>query len=44
MKKLLVVAALAAAAYAVPKLLARSNTRVIRINQDPRITQDRSHT
>jgi hypothetical protein len=37
-KKLLVAAALAALAYAVPKLLVRSNTRVVRINQD------RSHT
>jgi hypothetical protein len=35
MKKLLLFAALAAAAaYAIPKLLARSNTQVHRINQE----------
>lgn len=32
-RKLLVLAALAVAAYALPKVLARSNTRVHRINQ-----------
>jgi len=32
-KKLLLLAALAAVAYALPKVLARSNTRVHRINQ-----------
>jgi len=34
MKKLLLLAALAAAAFAIPKLLARSNTQVHRINQE----------
>lgn len=35
MKKLLVAAGvLAALAYALPRLLARSNTQVIRINED----------
>ena len=33
MKKLFLLAALAAVAYALPKVLARSNTRVHRINQ-----------
>jgi len=32
-KKILLLAGLAAVAYALPKLLARSNTRVHRINQ-----------
>jgi len=32
-KKLFLLAALAAVAYALPKVLARSNTRVHRINQ-----------
>ena len=40
MKKLMVLAALGAVVLALPRLLARSNTQVIRINQH----QDRSRS